>query len=142
MKKAFYTQKSCAKRRGIKWELTFDQWLLLWIESGCLAQRGGGPEQYVMARIGDRGPYAVGNVKIITGRQNSLERRCTEVCRAKMRAAAIGNNNAKGHKQTAYHRSKISRALLGKKNALGCQRSAETRARMSSAQLQRYQKES
>jgi hypothetical protein len=57
-----------SRGRGIAFELTFDQWLKIWGRK--LAKRGPLKGQYVMARFGDKGPYAVGNVQIITSEQN------------------------------------------------------------------------
>jgi hypothetical protein len=70
-------QRSDAKRRGILFLLTFDEWFGIWKESGKLAQRGNVTGRYVMARFGDRGPYAVGNVRIILFEENAREYRPT-----------------------------------------------------------------
>jgi hypothetical protein len=66
-------QRRHARRRGIEFQLTFEQWLLIWETSGRLPERGKETGQYVMARPGDQGPYAVGNVRIITVNQNAGE---------------------------------------------------------------------
>jgi hypothetical protein len=60
-----------AKRRGILWALSFEQWLGIWGER--LIDRGSGRNKLCMARNGDIGPYAIGNVKIITNGQNLSE---------------------------------------------------------------------
>jgi hypothetical protein len=57
-------QKQNAKRRGVSWELTFEQWWAIWQESGKWNQRGCGRGQYVMSRYNDTGSYAIGNVFI------------------------------------------------------------------------------
>jgi hypothetical protein len=62
-----------AIRRGIAWELTFDQWLSVWTESGKLHLRGQGAGKYVMSRRGDSGAYALGNVYIQLGSENNRE---------------------------------------------------------------------
>jgi hypothetical protein len=72
----FYTQLRNAMARGIDWDLTFDEWMEIWQASGKFAERGLRAGQYVMARNGDTGPYAVGNVKIITTEANIAERGC------------------------------------------------------------------
>lgn len=69
---AFLSQRSNAARRGIGWELTFVQWWKIWRDSGHWEQRGRG-QGYCMARIGDTGPYAVGNVEIKTIGENFSE---------------------------------------------------------------------
>src|SRR5690606_37018971 len=66
LRRAFYSQRWLAiNRRNIEWDLTFDDWLVIWVKSGHLAQRGIKRGQYVMARKGDVGPYSKNNVKII-----------------------------------------------------------------------------
>jgi hypothetical protein len=67
----FMGHKYNAEGNGVRFELTFDEWLQIWTDSGFLDQRGQG--KYVMARLGDKGPYAVGNVKIITAAENVRE---------------------------------------------------------------------
>lgn len=63
-------QKDDAADRGIAFLLTFDEWLALWVASGHLHERGKRKGQYQMGRFGDQGPYAVGNVEIVTVEQN------------------------------------------------------------------------
>lgn len=76
LKHLFYEQRYVAEyHRGIAWKLTFEQWLKIWTDSGHLDQRGRRKGQYVMARLGDKGPYAVGNVKIVTATENLTERK-------------------------------------------------------------------
>jgi hypothetical protein len=71
--RAYRDQRYAARRRGIAFKLTFEQWLSIWKTSRRLSQRGKQKNQYVMARPGDRGPYAVGNVKIVTINRNGHE---------------------------------------------------------------------
>lgn len=66
-------QKNGAKRRGIEWQFTFEQWLECWLESGHAHQRGRGKGCYVMGRHGDVGPYSPSNVSIILVEQNSAD---------------------------------------------------------------------
>jgi hypothetical protein len=66
---SFHTQMTKAKRRGIGWELTFEQWLEWWGDD--LSQRGVGPGKLSMQRIRDTGPYALGNIEKGTQKQNS-----------------------------------------------------------------------
>lgn len=67
---AYAKQKHHAKTRGIPFLLTFDEWHAIWHESGKFAERGCSRGKYVMARLGDKGGYEVGNVCIITHGQN------------------------------------------------------------------------
>lgn len=62
-------QRGKAAIREIEWRLTFPQWWEIWQASGKWEQRGRG-QGCVMARNGDAGPYAVGNVYICTNGQN------------------------------------------------------------------------
>lgn len=71
MKTAYNNQKARAKQRGIDFQLTYQEWIGVWINSGKLLGRGRGANEYCMARVGDQGPYAVGNVYICTNAENS-----------------------------------------------------------------------
>jgi hypothetical protein len=74
--KRFRKQRGHAKERGIEWQLTFAEWWGIWRESGLWAERGcarGG--NAVMARFGDKGPYRVGNVRILSLAGNFAESR-------------------------------------------------------------------
>ena len=53
---------SAIKRRKIPFEITFEDWYKVWTDSGHWTERGRGG--YVMARKGDKGPYALGNIEI------------------------------------------------------------------------------
>jgi hypothetical protein len=57
----------------IGWELTFESWITVWIESGHYFERGNYKGQYVMARFNDIGPYSLDNIKIITADENKSE---------------------------------------------------------------------
>lgn len=70
--RAYAQQKKNSGERGIEFLLTFPQWWAVWQKSGKWSQRGRG-QGYVMARTGDVGPYAVGNVYICTQSQNSKD---------------------------------------------------------------------
>lgn len=48
--------------------MTFDEWLEWWGDD--LDKRGRHRDSLVMARHGDKGPYALGNIKKITARAN------------------------------------------------------------------------
>lgn len=61
--RTFLGHRANALYQGRGFELTFEQWLSIWKKSGHLHERGRGRGKYVMARFGDRGPYAVGKSK-------------------------------------------------------------------------------
>ncbi len=66
-------QKSNAKRRGIPWELSFEDWWEIWEQSGKWKERGRKADDYVMSRKQDIGGYAKDNVVIIKSKNNSAE---------------------------------------------------------------------
>jgi hypothetical protein len=70
---AYNTHIGNARQRGVAFLLTFDEWWGIWNASGKWEQRGARKDHYVMARLGDVGPYAVGNVRICTHAENNAE---------------------------------------------------------------------
>ena len=74
----FGEQKRVAKYRGIGWELEYWEWLQIWQDSGHLHDRGTKKGQWVMARNGDKGPYAANNVRIVLAETNNREARKTQ----------------------------------------------------------------
>jgi RimJ/RimL family protein N-acetyltransferase len=62
--------KENAKRRGVPFHLTFEQWWTLWKPHWERRGKGG----LVMCRKGDSGPYAVGNVYIESQSHNACTR--------------------------------------------------------------------
>lgn len=140
----YHTQKSLAKRRGIRFLLTFGEWWEIWQGSGHWPQRGKGTKQYVMARYHDSGPYVWWNVKIILARDNVKEaqrgRKHSTKTRIKMR------KKRRAHKMSPEHCANISKALRGRKHSAkhranssiahtGHKHSAETRAKMSASHI-------
>lgn len=72
LRTAYHAQKANAKKRGIGWELTFAQWVEWWGED--IHKRGNGHDNLQMQRIGDSGPYALGNIRKGYPRDNSATR--------------------------------------------------------------------
>lgn len=60
-----------AKRPGIEFRLSFEEWWAIWELSGRWSERGRGGEKYCMCRFGDVGHYSVGNVFIATNSENA-----------------------------------------------------------------------
>lgn len=143
--KRYTDQRFCAKRRGILFLLTFEEWLYIWETSGHLSLRGRLKGQYCMARFGDQGAYQVGNVRIITVSENRAETQLSDVARAKMsrtktgkklsiahRCAIARGNTGKRH--TVASIKKISESRMGVKNPrFGISLSAKTKAKLSAA---------
>lgn len=64
------------KVRGIAFHFTYEDWVAWWkyhLGPNWFELRGRCTGQYVMARRGDKGPYARWNVKCITHSENSRE---------------------------------------------------------------------
>lgn len=71
-KRKYMIQKRNAEKRGIEFLLTFDEWWQLW--EPHYHNRGTRKGQMCMCRTLDRGPYAVGNVRIDFVQSNGHER--------------------------------------------------------------------
>jgi hypothetical protein len=82
----YHQQKRNAERRGIVWEPTYPNGGGK-SENPALGERGRRSNQYCMARFNDTvGPHAVGNVLIITPRQNRQEHNMSEEQRRDIKA--------------------------------------------------------
>lgn len=57
----------------VRMRMDFEEWLWVWIESGHLHERGLGANKYCMSRKNDIGHYELGNVRIVTNRENGQE---------------------------------------------------------------------
>lgn len=131
-KQPYWHHKFQAKVRGIEFLLTFDEWFKFWIDSGHFHERGACRGKYVMARFGDVGPYALGNIKIISHGENISEgrlgRRHSDETRKKQSLSKIGKKHSpehiqkasdgkRGRKHTIEAKQKISAALKGRKKS-------------------------
>jgi len=70
----YVQQKVQATKRGIDWELSFEEWFSIWQNSGHWEERGFGKDKYCMCRFGDTGPYSATNVCIATTELNKGRR--------------------------------------------------------------------
>lgn len=110
--RAYKTQSYGAKKRGIAFLLTFDEWLTIWQDSGHIHERGQGRGLYCMSRPGDAGPYAVGNVKIVEHGEN-----ISEWCKGKPISIEMRQQISRtktGTKLSKDHRDKIVATLIGR----------------------------
>lgn len=73
LRRDWRNQKMDAKRRGVSFLLSYDDWLRIWRESGHLEERGCRCGEYVMARFNDTGPYSTTNVRIAQVEENHAE---------------------------------------------------------------------
>lgn len=112
LRSAYREHKNRSGDRGITFDLTFVQWLEIWQSSGRLHQRGRSAGHYVMGRKDDNGPYAVGNVRIITVEQNNSEKKQSPETREKIRRANLGKRH------TAGARAKMVVANVGRKHSI------------------------
>lgn len=121
------SQKYAANRRGIAFMLSFAEWLAVWKASGKLSQKGRRSHEYCMSRFGDKGAYAVENVRIVTGAENRKEQehkkgiKFSAAVRRRMSVAALGKVISPAT------REKMSQSRLGKKMSL------ETRQKIANA---------
>jgi hypothetical protein len=130
----FQQHRANAKGRSIPFRLSFKQWLKIWTDSGQLENSGKYKGQYCMARFGDKGPYVVGNVRIISVEQNHKELRHTDENKEKARLRWLGRKHLEETKQkqragklgplnpmfgkdfSLVHRAKMSISHLGNTN--------------------------
>ncbi len=66
----YMTQRRNASRRDIEFNLSFDEWLSIWSQSGKLELRGRGAGKYHMCRKNDIGAYDITNVYIDLAENN------------------------------------------------------------------------
>lgn len=71
-KHKYSCNKLKAKSRGIDFLLTFNEWMKVWQDSGHWQER----EKYCMYRFNNIGAYEIGNVLIMTGKQNIQDKKC------------------------------------------------------------------
>lgn len=142
--------KDNARRRGIPFTLTFDEWLKMWVESGHYYERGFKNGQYVMSRFEDKGPYTIGNISIILAEENRRAIKHSEEEKQRRRKVMIGNKYALGIISSPEKRAKISASQKGRiikeetkekirKTLLGHEVSAETRAKISITKKTRFE---
>lgn len=101
-----------AKKRGIPFLISFEDWDTIWQLSGKWEQRGARKGRYVMARPGDKGAYEMGNVVICLAEENRAERNVNYPHIGKR----LRGKNSKPFSQET--RAKMSKAATGRKRVI------------------------
>jgi hypothetical protein len=118
----FSVHRADAKRRGIAFLMSFEEWSSWWLEDNRWARRGRGTGKLVMARFNDDGPYAVGNVYPATHAQNMMDSAGAK------RSASIANFHAdrrdRGLAPTLQVRGKGTRTLARSSHQLAFSKAA------------------
>lgn len=136
LKWAFYFHRTTAFDRGIDFLLTYEEWIKTWIDSGHIANRGKGAEKYCMARFGDQGPYAIGNVKIITCAENSREGNLGRVALRETKQKMSISQTGKKHSESTLE--KMSRSAKKRpSNRIGTKHTEETKQKMRKPKIRR-----
>lgn len=100
-------QRIHSVKRGIPFNLTFNEWWDIWDKSGKYEERGCKRGQYCMSRVGDLGAYEVGNVFIQLHSLNVSQ-------------AVIGNNSRTGMKNSPdMERRRIATRKANKEKSNG-----------------------
>ncbi len=92
----YHMHKIHAAKRNVEFQFSFDDWHDWWRQQlgpDWLKLRGRREDQFVMARVGDVGPYCRANVKCITNAENRREQYQHGKCGFK-----LGMKNTPPHK--------------------------------------------
>lgn len=109
-----YTRsKADAKRRGIAFLFTFEEWKQWWINTGKWDLRGRKAGCYQMCRNNDTGPYALGNVYCDTIEANSKLPHAGTTRSAEW-AQKIGDA-LRGKPKSSDHTKALAAARLGRR---------------------------
>lgn len=111
-KQGYTRSKADAKRRGIEFQFSFDEWKSWWLTTGKWELRGRTSGCFQMCRINDTGPYSLANVYCDTIEANSSlphkgKKRSAEWAQ-KIADGLRGLPKSKGHSKA------LAFAMLGK----------------------------
>jgi hypothetical protein len=129
---AYAGQRENARRRGIPFLLTREEWWQKWRDAGKYHLRGRSKGQFCRARFDDCGAYEVGNVSIILGTENAAQIRYSKRERLRRSQVMLGNDYKLGKKESPETRRRKSEAHMSVRP------NATTRKRLSAAQRKRW----
>ena len=129
-RQSYEHKKAILAEQGITLELTYEQWLQVWMGSGKLEKMKGKDRSkgFVMTRIDRLLPYTADNVEIVTSRESEIRGRIRigekhrDSTKKKMSKAHTGKSHSeetkesiglgrKGHKQSEETKQKISERM-------------------------------
>lgn len=110
-KRKYNDQKSSAKRRGIEWRITFEEWCEWWVATGHWDQRS--RTGYVMARYGDKGAYELGNIYCTTAHQNVHDMHVNGRANKDTTSAALANKKPILTPYGVFESGRLAAAALG-----------------------------
>jgi hypothetical protein len=114
-----YTRsKADAKRRGIDFLFTFEEWKQWWIDTGKWELRGKTRGSFQMCRFNDQGPYAVDNVYCDTVEANSALPHAGKERPADWRLKL--QQSLAGREKDLCHRQSLAATKLGKRYSTPC----------------------
>lgn len=88
---AYHNLKTSARKRGIGFELAFEDFQEFCAITGYLERRGQEPDSLTIDRVKNHLPYMVGNIRILTHAENSNHayEEAAERCRRRASAGAL-----------------------------------------------------
>jgi len=118
-KTAYNSQKGHAKRRGVDFKLTFEEWFDWWQSTGHYQERGRKKDCYVMARHNDSGAYELGNIYCCTVQENARtsNKLNPRTISKKARDAATAANTGRTHSKTSRDKMSASQSKWTRKPA-------------------------
>lgn len=130
----YHTQKGHAKRRGVPFKLTLEEWFDWWQSTGHYHERGRTKDCYVMARHNDTGPYELGNIYCCTVAENARtsNKLNPRKISKKTRDAATAANTGRTHSKASRDKMSASQSKWTRKPAQFKKMVATRQARPSS----------
>ena len=103
LNRKYNNKRSNAKKEGIPFELSFDEYCQLVRDAGLKSSDLGlTGNNYELARYNDTGPYAVGNCRFITHKENIAEQKRSE------KQSAASRNNIIKYRNSSTHEERVA----------------------------------